>query len=101
MGFGGEECAAAGGYASAGCAGCERGGQTHAVSSFLELFFRTQIAPLAHRQIAQFDLADADPLESDHLESDGFAHAPDLAVPPLVKNNLEGLAVAAGARRSV
>jgi len=71
---------------------------------------RGQVAPLAYRQVAQHDFADAHAFEADHLQADQLAHTPDLAffafgqhktqllgVLPLDQGRLERLAIQAQA----
>lgn len=48
-------------------------------------FVRRQIAPLAYRQAAKFNVHDARPLQPAHLVPEGGAHAANLAVEPCVK----------------
>ena len=50
-----------------------------------ECLVRAQVAPLAHRQIAQLDAPDAHALQADHLQSHHVAHAADLALLAFLK----------------
>src|SRR5471032_670944 len=48
-----------------------------------------QVAPLAHRQLAQDDAADAHPLQLGDDEVDGLAHATDLALAALAQHEAQ------------
>ena len=50
---------------------------------------RAQVAPLAERQVAEHDAADAHPLQAEHLQADRLAHAADLALPALAQHEAQ------------
>ena len=54
-----------------------------------ELLAGFQIAPLAGRQVAEHDLADADAFQADNLQADLLAHPANLALFTFLENETE------------